>query len=330
MRTKLQIDAWAKKIAKENGFQISKSIYKGTYYTKDKVRNAIYTGTYKKKDSVLKVYDDPRITYEPISLKLFHQKNKSKLLTAPKLYKYKIFDPHTGWFIIEKLPPSGKFFNQPMKELERKEFLNVYIEYRKNFPTKPTRPLMLAENLTAADFHVFRISRWLELANKKEEAVPDSKRVLDAKIFIPFYARGLKLIRREFSKRKMVWSHGHFKPHEIYCLPQSKKYYLIDFAHTHLFPEGYEFGFIIWADHLMSANVNLKYSEWKKGVYTWIEDIRPVAKKLKIQRYNNLIRASLVERILGMILADITSSDKPKLQKQKFLRHLFRLLEELL
>ncbi|MCK5122551.1 MAG: hypothetical protein KAQ87_00115 [Candidatus Pacebacteria bacterium] len=318
------------KICKKTGFVLDKIIYKGNYYKKAEIRNTIFSGTYKNNPAILKIYNDKRLTDEPLSLNYFNKKNKSKILSAPKIYNYEITSCRAGWFIMEKLPEDGKFFKQPLSQKERKEFLNIYLEYKKHFPKKPHRNLDLAEKLNSAEFHLFRIHRWFELAviRDEEEYLKYQRRILEPAEFIPIYRKAIKIIKKEFKNRKMVWCHGHFKPHEI-CKISNNEYYLIDFAHTKMYPEGYELGFIIWADWLMGADWKLDYREWKKGIQEWIAEMKIVNEKLKIERFDSLIRASLVERSLGTILADITAADRPFEEKERRIKLLYKLIDDL-
>jgi len=320
------------KITKETGFVIDKEIYRGTYYTKNNIRNIIYSGNYKNKPAILKFYDDPRITEEPISLSTFAKSNKSKVLTAPKLYKKKIISAHTGWFIAEKIPDDFKKYKTPLNKAEREEFLQIFLDYRKNFPKQPTRKLYLAEKLSAENFHFFRINRWFELAQKKEaDRLVSNKKLFLNEEFLNLYEKAIEEIRKEFKNRKMIWCHGHFKPHEIFTDKKRSKYYLIDFAHTAMFPEGYELAFIVWSDYLVALEKwNLPFGKWKKGVDEWIVDIENLAGELKYKNYKSLIRASIIERILGTILADITASDRLDKEKTRGINLMTRLLEDLL
>lgn len=68
-----------------------------------------------------------------------------------------------------------------------------------------------------------------------------------------------------------------------------------------MYPEDYELAFIIWADWLMSADWNLPYKKWKKGIDEWLKQLKPVAKKLKIKNFNSLMAASLTERIIVLV-----------------------------
>jgi len=321
-----KLDNLAKYITKKNNFKIDKKIYQAYYYSKENLRNVIYSGIYKNKPAVLKIYDDFRNTDEPISLNNFNKINKSKTLIAPKLYKYKLLSAKKGWLIMEKLPEKAKFFKSPLGQKERKEFLKLYLEYRKNFPQRPTRKLSLVENLPADKYHTFRINRWLQLANDKEIKIKNS--TLKPEQFIPRFEKAIEIISKEFGNRKMVWCHGHFKPKEIFKT-NDNLYYLTDFAHTKLYPEGYELAFIIWADYLMAENWGLSYNIWKQGIFSWIEDVEIIAKELKIKEYQSLIRASLIERIIGTILADVCASDRPKLEKNKRLKLLYNLFDDL-
>jgi len=165
------------------------------------------------------------------------------------------------------------------------------------------------------------------MANDKMVETKNS--VLRPQDFIPRFERALDLISKEFRIREKVWIHGHFKPQEIFKISNSE-YYLIDFAHTHYYPEGYELAFIIWADWLISADWKLDYNEWRKGVFSWIENLRPVAKKMKIKKYDNLIRASIIERIMGTIMADIYIANKTRQEKELRIKLLYKLFDELI
>jgi len=329
--SKSKLQTWAEKIAVKNGFKADQLIYQGEYYTPDNVRNIIFSGTYQGKPAVLKVYDDPRTTDEPISQKNFIQNNKSKILTAPQLYAYDTVSPKKGWLIMEKLPENGQFFKSPMNNENRQRFLQIYLEYRKNFPLTPTRKLSLAEQLPAHEYHLFRISRWFQLANDREAAQVKSgkPKLLKPAEFIPRYQAGLAVIRKVFSTRKMIWCHGHFKPKEIYRVNGTNKYYLTDFAHTKMYPEGYEFGFMVWSDHLLGADWQMDYPAWKKGIWSWQTDFEPIAQTLQIQDFPTLAKASLVERVLGTILADVCAADRPEQEKIKRLQLLYQLLDAL-
>lgn len=316
--TKLPLELEAERVAKAQKFVIEKEIYRGSYYSAQHVRNLIYAGRISGKPAVLKIYNDPRPTDEPRSLAAFHQQNESKKLTAPKLYSWSMTSPHSGWMIVEMLPVGGAFFQTPLTTEARSEFLEVYREYRHSFPAKPTRELELAEQLPADEFTNLRLNRFLSLAHEKEvvRAMKGEKRLFTSKD-IRRYTEGIVLVREGLRERPMVWCHGHFKPHEVYKT-KTGKYYLLDFAHTHLFPQGYEFGFMVWADQLMTLNEKSSFKEVRKSIDQWIEDFTPIAKELRWDQFGFLAKISLLERILGTIFADIGASDQPfEVKRQK-------------
>lgn len=330
--SKSNLEIWGEKIANENNFLIDKKIYQGEYYSSGKIRNVIFSGVYKNNPAVLKIYDDPRLSDESASLKKFNKQNKSKILIAPKLFACQKISVYKGWLIMEKLS-NGKFFQPPLNKKGKEDFLNIYLEYRRNFPTMPFRKLTLAENLPANKFHLFRINRWLELANNKEAEqviVKNNQPILIPDEFIPRFEKGCKIIDKEFQKRKMIWCHGHFKPKEIFKVKDKKQYYLTDFAHSKMYPEGYELSFIIWADCLMGENYHKKYSEWKKGIDEWTAMFEKLNEDyLKIDNFSALMKTGLIERILGTILADITATDRPRKEKKERIELLYQLFDEL-
>lgn len=230
------------------------------------------------------------------------------------------------------MPDDYQSFDSPLSDKSRKEFLDLFIEYRENFSKKPTRELFFIEKLSPANFVLFRINKWLNLAQKKEaESYVDNKKVFLDNEFLDLYEKALKELVSGFSNRKMIWCHGHVKPHEIFTNKARTSYYLIDFAHTAYFPEGYELAFIIWADFLMDKERwTLDFTEWQKDFYSWMDDIKILARKLNFNNSDDLIRVNLIERILGTILADIISSDKDDDIKGNGIRLMTLLLKELL
>jgi hypothetical protein len=318
----------ARRVAAATGFRLGSLLYTARHYGRQ-YRNAIYTGTYHGKPAVLKLYDEPQPTDEPRALAAFHRSKQHTILRAPKLYASGIVSPTRGWLIMERLAGTGHFLRSPLAIVEREEFLHVFMAYRKSFPRKPHRPLTLLEQLPAHEYHTVRISRWLQLAVDTEIARPLRQQALIGKEFAPLYEAALVLLRKEFKNRKMLWCHGHVKPKEIFqCADGS--FALTDFAHTRMYPEGYELAFIIWADWLLPGNWRLAYSQWRKPIQDWLQLIRPIAVQLGYTRVDALLHASLVERTLGTILADVESLDLSYAERRGRLTHLFRFLRELL
>lgn len=115
----------------------------------------------------------------------------------------------------------------------------------------------------------------------------------------------------------------------MYKVDGQERYYLLDFSQAKLYPEGYELAFIIWADYLMASDYFQHYAQWKKGIYDWIDKLEIAAKKLKIKNYQSLIKASMIERILGTLLADICVPDFPRERKSQMIKYLYKLFDEL-
>jgi len=323
------LENWAREVAQKNQFNIKKEISHSFYYATGRMKSLLYEGFFEGKEAVLKLYDDPRLINDPVAQNAFNGKNKSKTLLAPKVLKYEIISPQKGWLIMEKI--SGeRMLQSPLPAEKRANFLKLYLEYRKNFSSKPTRPLFLTENLPSAEFDHFRISRWLELANNKEAEImlKDGRAVLDAKKFMPLFEKSIEIIRKELKKCKMIWCHGLFAPYKI--TKKGGQYYLFDFGHTKLYPEGYELAFIVWADWIMAADWRLSYKEWKKGIFDWLKEMEKIGKILKVKKFKSLMRVNLIERILGSILADVCATDKPREEKEKRLDLLYKLWIELL
>ena len=280
------------KIIQESDFKIDKEIYKATYYTKDKLRNVIFKGSYKGQKAVLKIWKDPRKVYEPLFLEDFLKKNKSKILTAPKLYNYKLYSDHFGYLIEEKINTSKNIFEGLPNKKEREEFIEIYKEYRKNFPKNP--PIKL--NKTKS------IKIWKELAIEKNWLEEKYYKLCD---------KGLKILAENISSYKLKWTHGHFKWKEIFKI--KNKYYLTDFAHCGWKPEFYEKTFVVWSliqDNWEELNFETAIEESLKWRKLFIDN------NLIDERGFNL---GMIERSCGAILADIGGSDESEDKKRKLL-----------
>lgn len=240
-------------IADRNSFKLEKCIHVGYYYKREAVRDIIFSGKWQGEPAVIKVYDDADtgmcFRADGLSQLAFNNHNRSKILLAPKVYGYEIDSPNGGWLIMEKLPEDGDFLVSPLSSKQRKEFLELFLEYKENSPLKPSRSLSLLENrkMPASEYHSLRISRWFELAAKAEmERQRRKEKPLLDDNFIDLYVKAMVVIREEFSKREMQWcAHGHFIPNQIYKLKDKSLYYLTDFGHATMHPEGYELAFLI-------------------------------------------------------------------------------------
>jgi hypothetical protein len=323
-------DVWAKEISARTGFVLGEKIYQGNYYSDDFIRNAIYMGIWENKPAVLKAYDDPRLSDEPVSQETFLKNNRSQRLTAPALYKYEMETPKRGWIIMERLPADATPFRCPLSVADRATFAELYFEYRNNFPVKASRPLALAEKLPPNEFVRLRVAQWFKMAMEKEETrrLNGETLTLTAEEFLPRYLKILTVIDAELKNCPTIWCHGHFKPQELFH-SKDDIYYLTDFAHSRMNPIGFEPAFIIWADQLMAADWRVPYIEWKHGIDEWLELFEKQPLRPNNKNFGRWIRINLIERALGTILADITASDRPADERAARCVLLFHLIDDL-
>lgn len=320
---------WADEISRRIGFSPEADLQIGTYYDQSNIRDLVIRGTWQNQSAVLKIYDDPRLCFEPRNLTLFHQHNRSSRLTAPRLLAFEELTPKKGWLLIEHVPTGGQWFPRPMSAVQRRVFLELFEEYRRSFPTAAPDPTTIAEQLTSGEYHSWRIGRWFQLANDAEESATAAGQpgLLDQRSFIPAYERALAAIRRGMADRPMIWCHGHFKHSEVYVLDQGRRAYLIDFAHVKKYPIGYELAFMAWSDWLVGDTWRLDRAAWRAGLDDWIGELILVAERLGYSDPDRLIHASVLERVVGSVLADIVASSRPREEKQGYVDHLIPYME---
>ena len=226
---------------------------------------------------------------------------------------------------METMPAAAK----PIDANNRQELLRVFLEYRLNFPEKSPFPLRLAEHLNSANFQLFRLNRWLELANHKDAdyLIETGQHITDPVFLIQKFQYSLNLLREVFIDRPMIWSHGILNHNKIFKVSE-QEYWLLDFGHTKLFPQGYELGLIIWADYIISSNWQESTTQgWLEGIEKWHKEMLPIAKKLKYTQPEKLLWGCLLERSWGTILADIISSEIPMTEKTARLKLCYALIE---
>ena len=309
--TKEALLQWAKEVAEERKITLGEILYSPAPNHGEDFRNVIFDATWNNQPAVLKMYDDHRLIHESESLVSFHKRNTCATLTAPKLFDSGIIDHRRGWVLMERMPNDSQRFSVPMSDNDREKFLDIFVDYRTHFPTTPDRPLNAIEQLSSAEFQKLRLHRWYERAaladvERKRKGQPETLPVSE---LLPLYYSAMNIVSTGFANRPMIWCHGHFKPQEVFII--NGRPYITDFGHMSMFPEGYELGFIIWADYLTTPSRTVLAAEWIAGLESWIEAMITMAKKLHYQEPEQLVRASVVERLLGTILADVCAREFP-------------------
>jgi hypothetical protein len=302
----VNLDEWAREVAGRHGITLGDELRRTTADVSDRPRNLMYEAGYEGRPAILKLYDEEVISVEAESLQQFREHNRSRVLGAPELYLHEVVSLTRGWLLIEKLPDDGRFFESPLSEDERERFVNVFVEYRRNFPRAPNRPLALAEMHDAAQFHTFRLMQAVEKASTREQQreFAGERPVLDRDAFVERLDRALERLRRELGGRPLHWGHGHVKSPDVYEYPSGDRWALTDFGHTKMLPDGYEPAFAVWWDRMMDAPP-VEYSRWRAEIHDWSARF--------VQRVDDLsddiMRASLLERSLATVLEWLALED---------------------
>lgn len=294
-------------------------VHEGLWYD-GRTRSLVYEGTWNgsngEQPAEYKIYDDPREMNEEAGLKLFHEVNTSDRIRAPRLLVSHIDSAHSGWVIMEKFAEEPKeYFAPPLSDEKRKEFVDIFREYRRHFPEK--NPAAESET-TAVEFHTQRIVRWRALAEKADPALLNEQQDL--------YERAEKKVAEAFTDKKMVWGVGHVWPKKVHTMADGS-IFLTNFGHMKYYPEGYELAAVIWSDAIMGPledGADEGVDDIQKRIDAWITDFGDDAANIK---------PALIERLLGSIYADTIAVDeerKPRALKEQHLAILNQLLKQLL
>jgi hypothetical protein len=299
------LDAWGQEICASHGLRLISELRRTTHDLSDRLRNLIWEVEHEGRPAVLKIYDDDVVNVEAESLRAFHESNRSQVLTAPKLYRFETTSLTKGWLLIEKLPDDGRFLESPLSEGERARFVELFCEYRRNFPRRPNRPLALAEAEDAYRFHSYRTMHALETASTREQqrAFDGEPAVLEHGELLPRLEASMDRIRTLFKNRELHWGHGHFKPSDLFEHPGGG-WTITDFGHTKMLPEGYEEALAIWWDQMITGPPQ-DYERWRADIDDWAQRFLDAEPRLD----RDLLSASLLERALATVLESIALED---------------------
>ncbi len=322
------LEQWAREIAQQNGLEVRQELRRTTHDLSDRLRNLIWEVDYQGRPGVLKVYDDDVANVEAESLQAFQEANRSTLLTCPELYLSDTVSPSKGWLVIEKLPDEGRFLESPLKPRERERFVELFCEYRRNFPREPNRPLALVESQDAFRFHVYRLMQALETASTREQqrAFEGDPPVLEREQILPRLDAVMDCLSAVFTGRNLHWGHGHFKPSDVYEFRGGRRWAITDFGHTKMLPEGYEPAVAIWWDQMITAPYD-DYAVWRAEIDDWARRFLDAEPNLD----SDVLSASLLERALATVLESIAIEDQlsGREQRERVQLH-YRLIDDLL
>jgi hypothetical protein len=324
--TEQPLERWAREICAQHGLVLREELRRTTHDLSAELRNLIWDVQQGDRRAVLKVYDDDVVNVEAESLRDFHRNNRSRVLAAPDLYLYEIASLTKGWLLIERLGNDGRFLESPLEEGERERFVELFCEYRRNFPEGPNRPLALAEMQDAYRFHSFRTMQALEKASTREQqrAFAGDPAVLEHSELLPRLERAMDLIHAAFRERGLHWGHGHFKANDLFSHADGR-WTITDFGHTKMVPEGYEEALAIWWDQMVTA-APAAYDRWRADIDDWAQRFLDAEPGLD----RDLLLASVLERALATILEWIALDDDmtPQDRRDRLERH-YRLIDEL-
>jgi hypothetical protein len=351
----------ARQIAREQGFKVEDVLHQGYYYTRDEERDVILGGWFNGQQAVLKVYNDKRVTRPARGHEIFNRLNRSTVIKAPHVFKYKEETAYSGWAIMTRIPkgpapmrPAG--LTTPLSARERRQFLEYFIEYRSNFDddfwhhANIPQPVLRAELLDYMPpdvFHTIRLSRWLDLANKVEATRVGNRQkpLLDPRKFRRLFTEGLTFVTKHLRTEKMVLCHGHFTPPHLFIYGDEfgDNVWLTDFDHIGPRPVGYEIGLVVWSDVLMNmtsrtslASVKVSIGAWMVDYLTLTDDVNstdPAKRFSDAGLYPDdplILRAALVERCMGALMADVVASDMERRRQRNMVRNLTELIAILL
>jgi hypothetical protein len=320
------LETWAHEICTRHGLRLRDELRRTTHDLSDRLRNLVWEVEHGGRPAVLKVYDDDVVNVEAESLRAFHEGNRSRVLTAPELYLWETVSLTKGWLLIEKLPDDGRFLESPLEDGERERFVELFCEYRRNFPRRPNRPLALAEAQDAYRFHSFRTMQALETASTREQqrAFAGEPAVLAHRELLPRLEAAMDRVREVFKGRELHWGHGHFKPADLFEYPDGR-WAITDFGHTKMLPEGYEEALAIWWDQMIIATPE-DFDRWHADIDAWAQRFLHAEPELSPA----LLSAGLLERAVATVLESLALEDDMAPEKRRHRLELhYRLIDDL-
>jgi hypothetical protein len=338
----------AYEIARQEKFDVGSVLHSGYYYTQDQQRSVTISGRLgNQQKAVLKVYDDERVVRAARGLKLFSQFNSSHMIRSPRVLKFKEETACSGWVIMTRVPDGAEpmranGLTTPLSKAERQRFMTYYVEYRIHFQSAMPKILdaELLECMPADVFHAIRLCRWFDLANKAEATRVSQRRerLLDPKKFPKLFTRGLEFVTKHTSTKPPVFCHGLFIPSNLFIFgdEMGDDVWMTGFDLIGPRPIGYELGLMIWADVLMNMSATTKLNSIIKLLDGWLDEYL-IDRENRHLAYTGcrtddplILRAALIERCLGALMADVVASDMEQSRQLNMVHNLTELIEILL
>jgi len=320
------LESWANEIVERHGLRRRDELRRTTHDLSDRLRNLIWEVEHEGRPAVLKVYDDDVVNVEAESLRAFHDSNRSEVLRAPELFLFEVVSLTRGWLLIEKLPDDGRFLESPLRRDERRRFVELFGDYRRNFPRGANRPLALAEAQDAYRFYSYRTMQALETASSREQqrAFAGERTVLEHGELLPRLEAAMDLLRALFRRRQLHWGHGHFKPADLFEYSDGR-FAITDFGHTKMLPEGFEEAMAIWWDQMIIGE-SQTYGDWRSEIDAWGQEFLAADTELDSSR----LWGAVLERALANVLETIAlDDDMAAAERRNRLEFHYRLIDDL-
>lgn len=316
---------------REAGFEpAGKPIHIGRWYSDDPraVRSVVYKGTYEGRPAVFKYWRDERLACPgPVMAAYKSQEADVNGFAAriPEPLAQELLDPekdayfgdkflNRGWLIMEEIPSNYAAMESPIELEKLPLFLRALCRYVSMAPERA--PKEMGEQINSADespadYHARRISNWYEKGKQTDVCRAKPLFLEDESV----YTAAQSLITATYSEpdKKMIFGHGHIKPNELHVSPDNSECYLTDFNSASYRPEGYEFALAWWADVARTIRAEETAEEAYDRITelskVWFTEYDKFAAEIRDTEFRENLRASLAERLLGTVFADIIRAD---------------------
>ncbi|MFH0830763.1 MAG: hypothetical protein V1895_01755 [Parcubacteria group bacterium] len=297
------------KVLKKTGFKVQRELFRGVIYDKHKLGSVILLGSWHGNPAVLKLQGLKIEVDEVATLKKFTTQNTNPRVRVPEVYVYEPWQAERGYgYHIMEYINAKPIFDMPWpsrQDLQR--FAQFYEEYRKTI-SAPWIAMPLQNIIT---FGTERLERW--------RAIRESKEGNDVKEYSEQLVRFMRLAPRAYLNSSLVFCHGHLTANDVY--PVGQQFVLMSNVYWTWRTPLYDSVFSIWGCLIRMSNQGDSGDKAFSLIRNWFELYRQYSPHfVATPNLERTFWIALLERIMGVLLADLALHDKFKTEDGKMRR----------
>ncbi|MFO0704544.1 MAG: hypothetical protein U0517_01025 [Candidatus Andersenbacteria bacterium] len=290
-----------KKVLGKTGFVVKRELFRGVIFDTHKLGSVILLGTWQSKPAVLKLQGLKIGVDEVEMFRQFSRQNKNPRVRVPRLYAHEPWEPERGYgYHIMEYIDAAPILKMPWpSKAELTRFAQFYEEYR----TSIRKPWVAKPSGDVVAFGTERLERW--------RTIRESKEGNDPKEYAGQLEHFTRLAKKAYRAIELVFCHGHLTANDVY--PVGEQFVLMSNIYWTWRPPLYDAVFAIWGCLIRMDGSTDTADNAFELIGDWLNHYRQHSPHFAATpNLERMFWIALLERLMGVLLADLALHDKFK------------------